>query len=107
MVDNSLHYADVRALVVQDIIDENELAITNNEVSLTSLQREGYFSLIFKRVFFTLQGSWSYLPQLRYQFLAVRRELLVKAAAQLIDIITLHDIQEDEAQSEPEESTDA
>ena len=106
MVNDDLHYAKIRASIIRSIVYGVESMIESGETTRKSLESTGYAAL-FKELSRHQALAYKHNPAYNYDFMRIRRAELLAMAQIIVDILTLHDIQEDEAQSEPEENTDA
>ena len=106
MVNEELHYAKIRASILREVIYRVEHLIETGFTTRKSLESAGYAAL-FKELPRHQALAYRHNPDFNHDFMRINRAELIEMAQNIVDIITLHDIQEDEAQSEPEESTNA
>jgi hypothetical protein len=106
MVNEELHFAKIRAGILRAIIYRVEHLIETGFNTRKSLESAGYAAL-FKQLSRHQALAYRYNPDFNHDFMRINRAELIEMAQIIVDIITLHDIQEDEAQSEPEENTNA
>ena len=106
MVNEELHYAKIRASILREVIYRVEHLIETGFNTRKSLESAGYAAL-FKELSRHQALAYRHNPDFNHDFMRINRAELIEMAQNIVDILTLHDIQEDEAQSEPEESTDA
>lgn len=106
MVNEELHYAKIRASILRAIIHSVEDFIEKGFTTRKSLESAGYGAL-FKELSRHQALAYRHNLDFHHDFMRINRAELIAMAQIIVDILTLHDIQEDEAQSEPEENTDA
>lgn len=106
MVNEELHYAKIRASILRAIIYRVEHLIEKGFTTRKSLESTGYAAL-FKKLSRHQALAYRHNLDFHHDFMRINRAELIEMAQIIVDIITLHDIQEDEAQSEPEENTNA
>ena len=99
MVNDDLHYAKIRASIIRSIVYGVESMIESGETTHRSLESTGYAAL-FNELSRHQALAYRHNPAYRYDFMRIRRTELLAMAQNIVDILTLHDIQEDEAQSE-------
>ena len=106
MVNEELHYAKIRAGILRAIIYDVENLIETGSTTRKSLESAGY-SALFKELSRHQSLAYRHNLDFHHDFMRIDRKELIEMAHLIVDILTLHDIQEDEAQSEPEENTNA
>jgi len=98
LVDDSIHYSGIRGQILKEVIRQNEQNIRDGKVSRKILEAEG-FSHLWTALHLLQAKIWTF-GQFKNKFMHINRAMCIKLMVAILDIVILHDIQEDEAQSE-------